>query len=238
MGWTVDETDFDLIAEHLDGARPLSLDEHGLLIGALRVKNSGPRCSLAIAQQGLVMTQPLRQSLLCSPVQTGLFGRLDIWATLPAVGELLDMQNRFGEWLQGACVDWSPFIGKGPGLTPSNDDTLAGMLLVAYSDSRINPHQLPPFFAHSKPLAGLTTLVSHHYLDYAADGIFSSPLLAISHGLLAPQRLLPAVQDLLNVGHYSGADTLLGVWLAAQTIHLLPRQQPQETTITPSVALY
>lgn len=221
MGWVVDETDFDLIADQLQGAEQLHFDAEGLLIDGLRVKNIGPQRNLTLGQQGLVTTQTLRQTLRCSPAQTGLFGGLDALVASPAVGELQQMQRQFADWLLGGEVDWTAFIGKGPGLTPSNDDTLVGMLLVAYCDSRVNPSQLSPFFAHSKPLAGLTTLVSHHYLAYAARGIFSSPLLAIAHGLLAPQTLLPAVRDLLNVGHYSGADALLGIWLAAQTINQL-----------------
>lgn len=144
MGWVVDETDFDLIADQLQGAEQLYFDAEGLMIDNLWVKNLGPQRTLTLCQQGLVTTQTLRQTLRCSPVQTGLFGRLDALIAPPPMGELQQMQSQFTDWLLGGNVDWTAFIGKGPGLTPSNDDTLVGMLLVAYCDSRVNPSQLAP----------------------------------------------------------------------------------------------
>lgn len=233
MGWVIDESDFDLIALTLASAEQLRFDAQGMWFDTLLLKNPGPGRRLTLAQRGLVTSGPVRQALFCSPVQTGLFGQLDTLVGLPATGELLALQSAFTDWLHGASIDWSAFIGKGPGLTPSNDDTLTGMLLVAHADSRINPTRLAPFFATSKPLAGLTTLISHHYLTYAQQGIFATPLLELAAGLLAPQALLPAVQRLLNIGHYSGADTLLGVWLATQVIN---QQQDLGASLRPAAS--
>lgn len=233
MGWVLDESDFDLIASHLNSVEQLRYDEQGVWFDALQLKNSGPRRALTVPQQGQVTAQPLRRTLFCSPAETGLFGPLERVIEQSATGELLALQHAFADWLEGARVDWSAFIGKGPGLTPSNDDTLTGMLLVAYTDSRVEPAQLALFFAASKPLAGLTTLISHHYLAYAQQGIFATPLLELAAGLLAPQTLLPAVQRLLGVGHTSGADTLLGVWLATQTLN---QQQDQSVRLRPATS--
>ncbi|MEW7001827.1 hypothetical protein M5585_25080 [Serratia ureilytica] len=44
----------------------------------------------------------------------------------------------------GGTVDWRQALGR-PGLTPSNDDTLLGLLLSAHLDSRIQVAGLAPF---------------------------------------------------------------------------------------------
>lgn len=218
MGWVIDETDFDLIAQVLSSATRLYFDSRGLWLDDLLVKKTGTQCDLTVIQRGKTNAHVLTQSLLGISQQTGLFGPLNAVTAGEPEGELAALQQGFQHWLQGETVDWSAFIGKGPGLTPSNDDTLVGMLLVAFTDNRISPTNLPPFFNVSKPLAELTTLVSNHYLAYASRGIFSTSLLALAQGLLVPQTLLPAIQELLRTGHYSGADSLLGVWLAVQCI--------------------
>ena len=88
----------------------------------------------------------------------------------------------FSRWLRGDTVDWHQALGKGPGLTPSNDDTLLGLLLSAHLDSRIPVTGLAPFFAQTPPLDALTTLVSAHYLRYAEQGVFATPLHALAQG--------------------------------------------------------
>ena len=107
----------------------------------------------------------------------------------------------------------APGAGQGPGLTPSNDDTLLGLLLSAHLDSRIQVTGLAPFFAQTPPLDALTTLVSAHYLRYAEQGVFATPLHALAQGMRAPEEVSAAVAAVLSLGHFSGADTLLGVWL-------------------------
>jgi Protein of unknown function (DUF2877) len=99
-------------------------------------------------------------------------------------------------------------VGRGPGLTPSGDDALAGALLVAHS------------LGIGAPLAeavrsrlGVTTAVSAALLDAAADGFAACPVVtlvdaAVADDADAVRRALPAV---LALGHTSGADTVTGV---------------------------
>ncbi|WP_159203394.1 DUF2877 domain-containing protein, partial [Klebsiella pneumoniae] len=54
------------------------------------------------------------------------------------------------------------------------------------------------------------------YLRYASKGCFASPLLHVVNALQCGRRIEPAVEALLAMGHTSGADTLLGFWLAQQ----------------------
>ncbi|WP_117048147.1 oxamate carbamoyltransferase subunit AllH family protein, partial [Klebsiella pneumoniae] len=55
-----------------------------------------------------------------------------------------------------------------------------------------------------------------NYLRYASKGCFASPLLHVVNALQCGRRIEPAVEALLAMGHTSGADTLLGFWLAQQ----------------------
>jgi hypothetical protein len=61
-------------------------------------------------------------------------------------------------------------------------------------------------------------MVSVAYLEYAARGIFASPLLHFAYALSNAKRLPMALGHLLSLGHTSGADTLLGFWLGQQAI--------------------
>ncbi|KAF0656451.1 hypothetical protein L244_04835, partial [Salmonella enterica subsp. enterica serovar Worthington str. BCH-3194] len=64
--------------------------------------------------------------------ETGLFGPLTVAAAQPLCPELRQFCHCFQSALAGAATDWRLWLGKGPGLTPSHDDTLTGMLLAAW----------------------------------------------------------------------------------------------------------
>ncbi|HDI5866843.1 TPA: DUF2877 domain-containing protein, partial [Escherichia coli] len=120
--------------------------------------------------------------------------------------------------LNGVKTDWRHWLGKGPGLTPSHDDTLSGMLLAAWYYGALDARSGRPFFACSDNLQLVTTAVSVSYLRYAAQGYFASPLLHFIHALSCPKRTAVAIDSLLALGHTSGADTLLGFWLGQQLL--------------------
>lgn len=63
--------------------------------------------------------------------ETGLFGPLALAASDPLPAELRQFRHCFQAALNGVKTDWRHWLGKGPGLTPSHDDTLSGMLLAA-----------------------------------------------------------------------------------------------------------
>ncbi|MBU5647284.1 DUF2877 domain-containing protein, partial [Pluralibacter sp. S54_ASV_43] len=82
-------------------------------------------------------------------------------------------------WESGAVPDWRWLIGRGPGLTPSGDDMLTGMLAV-FIAAGIPVHLfLPP----ADQLALLTTSVSCSYLNSARVGEFSTPVLGVIRSL-------------------------------------------------------
>jgi hypothetical protein len=113
----------------------------------------------------------------------------------------------------GAAV--AALVGRGPGLTPSGDDALAGALLVA--------HALGAGEALSDAVRArlaATTAVSAALLAAAAEGYAAHPVVALVDAAVAAdpdavRRALPAV---LAIGHTSGADTVTGIRAALTTL--------------------
>lgn len=221
MGWEIGDDDFDEIFDSLPAAQHCQLSPAGIELEDIAIYRQGRCLDLCLKVSGEIALPPLAAALADVDAQTGLFGRLDSLVDQPHCPEIRELQQHFTAWLLGQKVDWSAVFGKGPGLTPSNDDTVLGMLLAAHLDSRVDVVRLPSFFAASQPLNQLTTLVSVHYLQFAEQGIFSTPVQLLARALLRPQELPAAINDMLATGHFSGADTLLGVWLGAMAINRL-----------------
>lgn len=104
-------------------------------------------------------------------------------------------------------------VGAGPGLTPSGDDVLAGVLVTAHATG-------DPRLAHWRSatraalLARSTTAVSRGLLTHALDG-WATPELADFVTAACAGEASRALPRLLAVGHSSGAA------LAAGALHVL-----------------
>lgn len=109
------------------------------------------------------------------------------------------------------CV--ASLVGRGPGLTPSGDDALVGLLAVL--------HRLAPADERSLALLGPTVAarlhrtadISAHYLRLAVAGHFGERLIALCDALAAasPAEVETAAAAVIATGATSGADALLGV---------------------------
>lgn len=149
--------------------------------------------------------------------QSGLSGALNQpFDTMPYYPEIITQLER---WHHGAIPDWRWLIGRGPGLTPSGDDMLTGIVavlhVVGFSAQLL--HFLPP----ADQLAQLTTSVSCSYLNSARIGEFSTPLLKVMRSLQTRCNSRSAIRRLLAVGHTSGADTLLGIAIAQRWLQVV-----------------
>ena len=123
-------------------------------------------------------------------------------------------------WLAGNALgaEAAQLIGLGPGLTPSGDDYLGGILVGLRWVGRGS--QADSLWRWLEPrLAGRTGELSIAHLAAAASGEAHEAL----HGLLedlsaweAPD-LYPALARLDAVGHSSGWDTLAGIVAVAKT---------------------
>ncbi len=99
--------------------------------------------------------------------------------------------------------------GLGPGLTPSGDDVLAGILLVASLTQRFSPSQLCAAADTDR-----THDISKSFLRWAANGHSIEPVHDLLLALAAGHPTHDAEQAVAAVGATSGHDLLLGLRLA------------------------
>jgi hypothetical protein len=113
-------------------------------------------------------------------------------------------------------------IGLGEGLTPAGDDLLVGSLAVA---RRFRPDFLGENPGIGQALANTaregTTLVAREFLLEALEGRFSEIVIALLTAADVP-RARAALDDLLELGATSGADTATGMRLALEAIESAP----------------
>jgi hypothetical protein len=113
-------------------------------------------------------------------------------------------------------------IGLGPGLTPSGDDVLVGVMaaLTRGGDAAAIQAALEAISRAVAQREQTTSDVSRHYLRLATRGHFSQSLTelldALTRSSLAEQDR--CIRQLLTIGSSSGADTLAGIALGMAAI--------------------
>jgi len=105
----------------------------------------------------------------------------------------------------------SALLGLGPGLTPSGDDFLGGMLIALYVCGEKSVHK--QLFTQVKSLLNSTGPVSRAHLKAAALGEGSHSLHQVLNMLLEGNetQLEPGIDAINKIGHTSGWDALAGV---------------------------
>ncbi|MFC7649684.1 DUF2877 domain-containing protein [Streptosporangium lutulentum] len=115
-------------------------------------------------------------------------------------------------------------VGLGPGLTPSGDDVLAGLLVALRHLGTAAGAGRAVWLADWLAAAvtfdarGRTTPISATLLHCAARGEASGEVLAVLRGLAGRQSLEPALHRLLQLGHTSGADLACGLRIGLAAI--------------------
>ncbi|GAA0912847.1 DUF2877 domain-containing protein [Nonomuraea longicatena] len=118
-------------------------------------------------------------------------------------------------------------VGLGPGLTPSGDDVLAGLLVAlralgtAAGVSRAVPLADRLATAVVRAAATRTTAISAALLDCAARGDTCPEVTAVLRALTGHGRLGPALTALCRLGHTSGADLAQGLSIGLASVHAL-----------------
>jgi len=127
---------------------------------------------------------------------------------VPALEDALAIRD--GDRVAG-CV--AALVGRGPGLTPSGDDALVGLLAVLHRLG--SPNEGPARLLHLAVTEHLdrTGDISAHYLRLAVAGHVGERLVALCDALAAGSRdaVDAAADAVLATGATSGADALLGV---------------------------
>ena len=121
---------------------------------------------------------------------------------------------------EGAAEEASRLIGLGPGLTPSGDDFLCGLLgtlsLVSpfLGEQEKDVGDLKRTVMSS--INGRTNSISHEYLKQYARGKPSGSTSNVIQGLLdgVESSIEDSIMSLCQVGHSSGTDIALGVMAA------------------------
>jgi len=108
-------------------------------------------------------------------------------------------------------------LGLGPGLTPSGDDLLCGMLVALHAVGETDmAYALYAEIAHAAPAA--TSPLSAAFLRAAAEGLGCEALHAAIAAILEGQieALAGRIEALGRIGHTSGWDALAGALLVLQ----------------------
>ena len=187
-------------------------------------------CALGAPHEGLgrvvvggddAITRPCLHSFARAPVSG-----LRAWMTKAMKGAMLE---------NGVCGSDHPrglqrLVGLGPGLTPSGDDFLCGVMFTLHKLGR--SAVVERLWDRVRPLSkGAGNAISFGHLAVAAGGGGSAPIDDLLGALLGGER--GALRRLLDVvdtlGHTSGWDCVAGVltatecWLAAHQTRPLPR---------------
>lgn len=126
-------------------------------------------------------------------------------------------------------------IGNGPGLTPSGDDILVGMMAAL---ERGGEKSLPASVCLREAVlqyASRTTDISAHYLTLAVRGHFGEPLsglIDVVVGGAAADITQKRGNEVLSVGASSGGDALLGVLVGLSAVLELRDRQNDDKTNT------
>nr|WP_260408059.1 DUF2877 domain-containing protein [Planomonospora venezuelensis] len=115
-------------------------------------------------------------------------------------------------------------VGLGPGLTPSGDDVLAGLLVALRHLGAAAGAGRAVWLADWLAAAvtfdarSRTTPISATLLHCAARGEASGEVLAVLRALAGRQSLEPALYRLLQLGHTSGADLAWGLRIGLSAV--------------------
>ncbi len=121
----------------------------------------------------------------------------------------------------GAANTATRLLGLGPGLTPSGDDALAGLIATLkwfeQDSERAKPMGRSIAKAVLKEAPICTTRLSAQLLGYAAQGLLYEPAMRLGAALLAGRKdsIGAAAIQLFEIGHTSGTDIAVGVLVGA-----------------------
>jgi hypothetical protein len=105
-------------------------------------------------------------------------------------------------------------IGLGPGVTPSGDDILLGILAGLWSAAGEDERRLAFLRAFGEalvPLARQTGEISRTYLHHATLGRFSSSLSLLAQAITQGGQVQEPLEGAMRVGHSSGMDSATGL---------------------------
>ncbi|WP_246081057.1 DUF2877 domain-containing protein [Nonomuraea mesophila] len=173
-------------------------------------------------------------------------GPVDLGSLAYAAGRLIDPPepgltgNPALDLLAGGCAEgrllWAvtaaeQLMGLGPGLTPSGDDVLAGLLVTLRHLGAAAGVERAVWLAGwlgatvTFDARSRTTPLSATLLHCAAAGAASPEVTGVLRGLTGTQPLEPALRRLHRLGHTSGSDLAQGVTIGVNAVLSLGQSQ-------------
>lgn len=147
-----------------------------------------------------------------------LFARM----ALPHISELLKAIRAEGS--QDIKRSAKKLIGLGPGLTPSADDMLSGLmtsLALIAENLDVNTNFVSKVNKDiTSCIPGRTTLISQELLMHGAAGEANEPIVTLIEKILTakPNEVENATKDVLAIGDTSGTDIVLGIMLGSRLL--------------------
>jgi hypothetical protein len=178
----------------------------------------------------LIYTSPSREGLVPLLENVEKFGPLEVFVKdqEPSMSEKARPYIDALMWgimsgdIEAVKRGAEPILGLGPGLTPSCDDFLAGLMLsintAGVSLFRDEPNTVQFFSAISKEIStlaeGKTTIYSLSFLSEAALGEGPKTALDLIYAIItkSPERVAEISKKLIGVGATSGADISIGIY--------------------------
>jgi hypothetical protein len=126
--------------------------------------------------------------------------------------------------LLGAVTAAERLVGLGPGLTPSGDDVLAGLLVTLRHLGTAAGVGRAVWLADwlaatvTYDAGSRTTPISAALLHCAARGEASPEVTAVLRGIIGGQALDPAQRRLHRIGHTSGSDLAQGIAIGLDAV--------------------
>ena len=197
------------------------------LVADFRLPALGERVTLDVAGARLWTPAPLApgaepdlrglQAAARSRVPREGLGCLVVDAHNSLSGHAQPALDAIERWLVGNALDddAQALVGLGPGLTPSGDDYLGGVLIALHQLGR--EAQARGLWRWLEPRLGRTCAISGAHLAAAAAGEGHEALHACLQALYGANPDWPQVLAALNgVGHCSGWDSLAGMVAVAK----------------------
>jgi hypothetical protein len=197
------------------------------LVADFRMPSLGERVALDAAGARLWTPAPLSQGAAPNlrALQAAARGRapreglgcLVVDAHNSLSGHAQPALDAIERWLVGNALDddAQALIGLGPGLTPSGDDYLGGVLIALHQLDR--EKQARGLWRWLEPRLARTSAISGAHLAAAAAGEAHEALHACLQALFSAVADWPRVlAELTNVGHTSGWDSLAGLVAVAK----------------------
>jgi len=109
-------------------------------------------------------------------------------------------------------------VGLGPGLTPSGDDVLLGILTIL--NRKNHPYeQFRPLFEEIVDYARMqTNVLSYYGLRRAYDGFIRKDITDFASALLKKEKFQQELERILMIGHSSGQDITEGILMMLEII--------------------